>query len=59
MLLFKKKFYTVLKDLMFNPEQEEPRPVAAHLLGYVGGGNKRKGAKDNYYIEGDYIELVV
>ncbi|MGZ3883010.1 MAG: peptidoglycan D,D-transpeptidase FtsI family protein [Bacteroidia bacterium] len=32
-----------------------PRPVAAHLLGYVGEVTKEKAEKDPYYREGDYI----
>jgi penicillin-binding protein 2 len=32
-----------------------PKPIAAHLLGYVGEVTKEKAAKDPYYPEGDYI----
>lgn len=32
-----------------------PKPVAAHLLGYVGEVSKAKVEKDPYYKEGDYI----
>ncbi|MCW3077594.1 MAG: penicillin-binding protein 2 [Bacteroidetes bacterium] len=32
-----------------------PRPIAAHLLGYVGEVTKEKAEKDFYYREGDYI----
>src|ERR1043165_7514203 len=32
-----------------------PRPIAAHLLGYVGEVTKEKAEKDPYYREGDYI----
>jgi penicillin-binding protein 2 len=32
-----------------------PRPIAAHLLGYVGEVTKEKAEKDPYYNEGDYI----
>jgi penicillin-binding protein 2 len=32
-----------------------PRPIAAHLLGYVGEVTKEKAEKDLYYREGDYI----
>jgi len=32
-----------------------PRPIAAHLLGYVGEVSKEKAEKDSYYREGDYI----
>lgn len=34
-----------------------PRPIAAHLLGYVGEVSKEKAAKDPYYKEGDYIGI--
>lgn len=34
-----------------------PRPIAAHLLGYVGEVSKEKAAKDTYYKEGDYIGI--
>lgn len=34
-----------------------PRPIAAHLLGYVGEVNKAKAKKDPYYNEGDYIGI--
>ena len=34
-----------------------PKPIAAHLLGYVGEVSKEKAAKDPYYIEGDYIGI--
>ncbi|MCE3258368.1 MAG: mrdA [Bacteroidetes bacterium] len=32
-----------------------PRPIAGHLLGYVGEVTKEKAEKDPYYREGDYI----
>lgn len=32
-----------------------PRPIAGHLLGYVGEVSKEKAEKDQYYREGDYI----
>jgi penicillin-binding protein 2 len=32
-----------------------PRPIAAHLLGYVGEVSKQKAIQDPYYREGDYI----
>jgi penicillin-binding protein 2 len=32
-----------------------PRPIAAHLLGYVAEVSKEKAEKDPYYREGDYI----
>jgi len=34
-----------------------PRPIAAHLLGYVGEVSKEKAEKDTYYKEGDYIGI--
>jgi len=32
-----------------------PKPIAAHLLGYVGEVNKRELKGDGYYAQGDYI----
>jgi penicillin-binding protein 2 len=32
-----------------------PRPIAAHLLGYVGEADKKVVTKNPYYKEGDYI----
>lgn len=34
-----------------------PRPIAAHLMGYVGEVSKEKAEKDKYYREGDYIGI--
>lgn len=34
-----------------------PRPIAAHLLGYIGEVSKEKAEKDPYYNEGDYIGI--
>ena len=34
-----------------------PRPIAAHLMGYVGEVSKEKAEKDKYYHEGDYIGI--
>jgi penicillin-binding protein 2 len=34
-----------------------PKPVAAHLLGYVSEVSKAKTEKDPYYKEGDYIGM--
>jgi penicillin-binding protein 2 len=34
-----------------------PKPIAAHLLGYVGEVSKEKAEKDLYYKEGDYIGI--
>ncbi|PBQ31624.1 penicillin-binding protein 2 [Sphingobacteriaceae bacterium] len=34
-----------------------PRPIAAHLLGYVGEISKEGAEKNSYYREGDYIGI--
>jgi penicillin-binding protein 2 len=34
-----------------------PKPIAAHLLGYVGEVNKAQTEKNPYYHEGDYIGI--
>ncbi len=34
-----------------------PRPIAAHLMGYVGEVSKEKAKKDSTYKEGDYIGI--
>ncbi len=34
-----------------------PRPIAAHLLGYVGEISKEGAEKNEYYREGDYIGI--
>lgn len=34
-----------------------PKPIAAHLLGYVGEVSKEQAEKDPYYKEGDYIGI--
>ena len=44
-------------DVQSRTIRKYPRPVAAHLLGYVGEVSKEKAAKDSYYIEGDYIGI--
>ena len=44
-------------DLQSRNVRKYPRPIAAHLLGYVGEVSKDKAAKDNYYKEGDYIGI--
>jgi len=44
-------------DVQSRTVRRYPRPVAAHLLGYVGEVTKEKAAKDSYYIEGDYIGI--
>lgn len=33
------------------------KPIAAHLLGYMGEVTKEKAEKDDYYKEGDYIGI--
>ncbi|WP_372775849.1 penicillin-binding protein 2 [Mangrovibacterium sp.] len=35
--------------------REYARPIAAHMLGYVGEVNQSQIAKDGYYSQGDYI----
>ncbi|MES2516360.1 MAG: penicillin-binding transpeptidase domain-containing protein, partial [Bacteroidota bacterium] len=42
-------------DVQSRTVRKYPRPVAAHLLGYVNEVTKEKAEKDPYYIEGDYI----
>lgn len=42
-------------DLQARTIRKYPRPIAAHLLGYMGEVSKDKAAKDPYYREGDYI----
>lgn len=42
-------------DVQSRTVRRYPRPVAAHLLGYVGEVTKNKAENDPYYIEGDYI----
>ncbi|MBI3519498.1 MAG: hypothetical protein HY062_09110 [Bacteroidetes bacterium] len=44
-------------DVQSRTVRRYPRPVAAHLLGYVGEVSKDKAAKDPYYKEGDYIGI--
>lgn len=34
-----------------------PKPIAGHLLGYVGEISKERAEKDQYYHEGDYIGI--
>lgn len=34
-----------------------PKPIAAHVLGYVGEVNESEIKKDNYYKSGDYIGI--
>ncbi len=42
-------------DIQARTVRRYPRPIAAHLLGYVGEVSKEKAANDPYYKEGDYI----
>mgnify|MGYP000858818055 FL=1 len=44
-------------DVQARTVRKYPRPIAAHLLGYVGEVSKEKAAKDPYYREGDYIGI--
>lgn len=44
-------------DIQARSVRKYPRPIAAHLLGYVGEVSKEKAAKDPYYKEGDYIGI--
>jgi penicillin-binding protein 2 len=34
-----------------------PKPIAAHLLGYVGEANQRRLDQDSYYKNGDYVGI--
>lgn len=44
-------------DVQARTVRKYPRPIGAHLLGYVGEVSKEKAAKDPYYKEGDYIGI--
>lgn len=44
-------------DVQARTVRKYPRPIAAHLLGYVGEVSKEKAARDPYYKEGDYIGI--
>jgi penicillin-binding protein 2 len=44
-------------DLQARTVRKYPRPIAAHLLGYVNEVTKEKAEKDPYYKEGDYIGI--
>lgn len=44
-------------DVQARTVRKYPRPIAGHLLGYVGEVSKEKAAKDPYYKEGDYIGI--
>jgi penicillin-binding protein 2 len=52
-----KRNFTASKGFLFRNVQlrRYPRPIAAHLLGYVGEVSKEKAEKDVYYHDGDYI----
>jgi penicillin-binding protein 2 len=59
-----KETYAVLQEKLFRfpgfffqkrAIRKYPRPIAAHLMGYVGEVSKEKAEKDPYYKEGDYI----
>ncbi len=60
------KIYAALQEKLFRFKgfdvqsrtvRKYPRPIGAHLLGYVGEVTKDKAAKDPYYREGDYIGI--
>ena len=59
-----KEDYAYLEEKMFKFQgfyiqartvRKYPRPVAAHLLGYIGEVDKSDIDKDHYYRQGDYI----
>lgn len=59
-----KETYAVLQEKLFRFKgfffqkraiRKYPRPIAAHLMGYVGEVTKEKAERDHYYKEGDYI----
>jgi len=61
-----KETYAVLQEKLFRfpgfffqkrAIRKYPRPIAAHLMGYVGEVSKEKAEKDPYYKEGDYIGI--
>lgn len=61
-----KETYAVLQEKMYRfngffvqkrTVRKYPRPIAAHLMGYVGEVSKEKAEKDPYYKEGDYIGI--
>lgn len=60
------KTYAALQERMYRFKgffvqkrtvRKYPRPIAAHLVGYVGEVTKEKAEKDPYYSEGDYIGI--
>lgn len=61
-----KETYAVLQEKLYRfngffvqkrTVRKYPRPIAGHLMGYVGEVSKDKAAKDPYYKEGDYIGI--
>lgn len=44
-------------DVQSRTVRKYPKPIAAHLLGYVGEVNRKKAESDPYYVEGDYIGI--
>lgn len=59
-----KETYAVLQEKLFRFKgfffqkrsiRKYPKPIAGHLMGYVGEVSKEKAEKDGYYKEGDYI----
>lgn len=61
-----KETYAVLQEKLYRfngffvqkrTVRKYPRPIAAHLMGYVGEVSKEKAEKDPYYKEGDYIGI--
>jgi penicillin-binding protein 2 len=61
-----KETYAVLQEKLYRfngffvqkrTVRKYPKPIAAHLMGYVGEVSKEKAAKDPYYREGDYIGI--
>lgn len=61
-----KETYAVLQEKLYRfngffvqkrAVRKYPRPIAAHLMGYVGEVSKKKAKKDPYYNEGDYIGI--
>ncbi len=60
------KTYAILQEKIYRfkgffPQKrtvrQYPKPIAAHLLGYVNEVTKEKAEKDPYYREGDYIGI--
>jgi penicillin-binding protein 2 len=60
------KIYAALQEKLYRYKgffvqkrtvRKYPRPIAAHLLGYVGEISKEGAEKNSYYKEGDYIGI--